>query len=500
MIRFKPLAALCAALLGINGTAAAEQARDDDPVAVARPALPPHAIVNAWQLPIADAAALAEQAIRNKVTDLQRDPVRHTLRFTKAASDGGFILGRVEPRLVRSGLDNTTGIVFDIRLHGASGVVARAQKGFAHSLRRQIEDVARLRNIAIAAIVWPETLPDRAEITEASRRVPREPHVFEKFIRGRKPDPVEGIWQRTDGRIQVGVYRELEQPGRIYRAMVLEAPEDGVWRPGEIKFELEMLEENLGSGALFRDDRARAETVWRFENGHLVALNAMPGGHVVRYARLGPKIKFDQEKLHNGTGWVVSENGYVVTNHHVIKKAEEIRVGFREGPWRPATVVLSDERMDIAILKVDEPDVLGPVLPLTGDRISPDGSAVTAVGFPLARRLGEKFKVTAGVISGQAGDKGDLTRLQHTAALQPGSSGGPLLDRHGNVVGVSVSLLKGSQVQDVNFAIKIGYLKLLLDGFDVPYQTGTPAEDLDPQQIAERVRGSVLPIWIKRTE
>lgn len=467
---------------------------------LAQPALPPHSIVNAWELPIAKAASMAEAALRSRVTDLQPDPVRHTLRFTKTFKDGGFILGRVEPKLVRSGLDGETGIVFEIIVHGSSGVDERERRRYIHHLKNRLEATARLRNLTVVPIIWPETLPDRAEIPLAARTVPRERDVFGKYIRKRKPDPVEGIWERDDGRIVVGVFRELLEPGNVYKAMVINAPEESDWQPGEIKFELELLEEGLLSGALYGDDRARANTVWRFEMGHLVALNARPGGNVVRYARVGPSVKFDVPPHRNGTGWVLTGDGHIVTNHHVIRDAIEIRVGERDGQWQAATVVLADERTDLAILKVENPAVLGPPLRLAQADTPADGAALTAVGFPMAKRLGENLKVTAGVVSSQTGDRGDLTRVQHTAALQPGSSGSPLFDRHGNVTAVAVSILKGAQVQDVNFAIKIGYLKLLLDGFGISYATGETAAPLDAEQIAARARSSVIPLWVERAE
>jgi S1-C subfamily serine protease len=476
----------------------AERSAEAEMRLIAQPALPPHSIVNAWQLPIAKAATMAEAALRSRVTDLQFDPVQHTLRFTRTFRDGGFVLGRVEPKLVRSGLDGTTGIMFDIVLHGSSGVEERARKVFIHQLKNRLESTARIRNIGVVPIIWPETLSDRAEIGLAKRTVPRERDIFGKFIKKRKPDPVEGIWEREDGKVVVGVFRELLEPGQVYKAMVLSAPERSDWQAGEIKFELKMLEEGLLSGALFGDDRARAETVWRFEMGHLVALNARPGGNIVRYARVGPSVKFDIPPLRNGTGWVISDTGHIVTNHHVVVDAIEIRVGERDGKWQRATIVLEDERTDLAILKVEDLSVLGPALSLAAGSTAPDGAQLTAVGFPMAKRLGENLKVTAGVVSSQTGDRGDLTRFQHTAALQPGSSGSPIFDRHGNVTAVAVSILKGSQVQDVNFAIKIGYLKLLLDGFGIAYRTGETETALDPEQIAARIKGSVIPLWVER--
>lgn len=486
-----------------NGFAAGDAGSEDrsaeaEMKLIAQPALPPHSIINAWKLPIAKAAAMAEAALRSRVTDLQPDPVRHTLRFTKTFRNGGFVLGRVEPKLVRSGLDGATGIVFDIVLHGSSGVEERPRQVFIHQLRNRLESTARIRNTPIVPIIWPETLSDRAEIGLAKRTVPRERDIFGKFIKKRKPDPVEGIWERDDGEVVVGVFRELLEPGHIYKAMVLSAPERSDWQAGEIKFELELLQEGLLSGALYDDERARAETVWRFEMGHLVALNAGHGGSVVRYARVGPKVKFDIPPLLNGTGWVVTDSGHIVTNHHVVVDAVEIRVGERDGVWQPATVVLADERTDLAILKVGDASALGPALPLAARSTAPDGAQLTAVGFPLAKRLGENLKTTAGVVSSQTGDRGDLTRFQHTAALQPGSSGSPIFDSDGNVTAVAVAILNGSQVQDVNFAIKIGYLKLMLDGFGIAYQTGPASEGLDPEQIAARARGSVVPLWVER--
>lgn len=497
MFRF-PRAMLSAIILALVPPIQA-LAVEKPPAGAAAPSVQPGEMVaKAWALTLAEAAELAAEVLRYRVADHQHDQVRQVVRFTHVTPEGAFMLGLVEPRLLRASFGRQGGVTFHVEMLGAGGAGEAARDALAAELDAALQQEAARRHVPVVSVIWPEVLSDRAEIVEAERTVPRRADVFEKFIRRRPPDPVEGVWRRHDGQMLVGIYRNLEAPGRIYHAMVLEAPKNGAWRAGEIKFEMELLEEDLASGPLFRDDRARADIVWRVERENLVALNGPEGA--VRYVRLGPRIDFDREPLHNGTGWVATAEGHVVTNFHVIKDAAEIRVGFREGPWRPARVIIADERMDLAVLEVENPDILGPPLPLAAGPAYPDGAEVTVLGYPLARRLGEKMKVTTGVVNGQNGDKGDPTRLQHSAATQPGSSGGPVVDRHGNVVAVSVSHLKGGDVEQVNFAIKIGYLRLLLEGFGITplHAAETPARA--PDVIAADLRGSVLPVWTTRDD
>lgn len=494
---------LCCAALPLRAAeapaAGADAAADRQATATARPAQPEAPVANAYAMTIGEAARLAVDVMHFSVADYEYDRIRQVIRFTQVTGDGGFMIGRVEPRLLKASFGRTAGVTFDVRMLGASGVAKDAQTAFAEGLKADLEREAARRRVPTVAVIWPETVADRAEIVEAKRTVPREADVFEKFIKRRSPDPVEGVWERHDGDVLVGIYRDQELPGKVYRAMVLEPPADSGWRAGEIKFEMELIEQDLASGPFYRDDRARADVVWRVGEEDLVALNT-PGTGVVRYSRLGPRLKFDGEPLHNGSAWVAAPGGYVVTNHHVIEDAEDIRVGFREGPWSAAKVVADDERLDIAVLKVAEPGFLGPPLHLSAGPVYPDGAAVTVLGYPLARRLGERIKVTTGVVSGQTGDKDDPTRLQHSAATQPGSSGGPVLDSHGNVIGVAVSTLRGEKVEQVNFAVKAGYVRLLLQGFGIDPEAPSATPARSAQEIARDLRGSVLPVWIRRAE
>lgn len=139
-----------------------------------------------------------------------------------------------------------------------------------------------------------------------------------------------------------------------------------------------------------------------------------------------------------GSGFVISEDGYVVTNNHVIEGADEILIEFTSGDELPATVVGTDPNTDIALLKVE---AKGPLTYVTfGDsNTARVGDWVMAIGNP----LGQGFSVSAGIVSARnralSGSYDDY--IQTDAAINRGNSGGPLFDMDGNVVGVNTAIL-----------------------------------------------------------
>jgi S1-C subfamily serine protease len=124
------------------------------------------------------------------------------------------------------------------------------------------------------------------------------------------------------------------------------------------------------------------------------------------------------------------------------------------------------------------------------------GEDVTVTGFPLAGLLSNDLIVTSGQVNSLAGLANDPTMLQISAPVQPGNSGGPLLDRSGAIVGVVVSKLNverlakltGDMAQNVNFAIKPEVLRLFLDTNRVQYRSAAIGQRLDGIVLAERAR------------
>ncbi|MFT4708228.1 MAG: serine protease Do [Ascidiaceihabitans sp.] len=139
-----------------------------------------------------------------------------------------------------------------------------------------------------------------------------------------------------------------------------------------------------------------------------------------------------------GSGFVISEDGYIVTNNHVIEGADEILIEFFSGEELPAKVIGTDPNTDIALLKVETDEPL-PFVPFGNSDEARVGDWVIAMGNP----LGQGFSVSAGIVSARnralSGNYDDY--IQTDAAINRGNSGGPLFNMDGEVVGVNTAIL-----------------------------------------------------------
>lgn len=172
----------------------------------------------------------------------------------------------------------------------------------------------------------------------------------------------------------------------------------------------------------------------------------------------------------NGSGFFLSQEGYIATNYHVIEEATVVQANFtRNGKVEsyPAKVVTVDPQNDLAIIKIDDPSFkyVSQIPYGLLSRTIDTGSEVFALGYPMADVMGNEIKFTDGKISSKSGIQGDARVYQISVPIQPGNSGGPLFDMNGNIVGITSSGLNRDyfKSENVNYAIKASYLKTLME-------------------------------------
>jgi len=150
---------------------------------------------------------------------------------------------------------------------------------------------------------------------------------------------------------------------------------------------------------------------------------------------------FDPTSRYNGSGWIYDADGHVITNHHVVNGAERIEVRLHDGTPVPAELIGTDQKTDIAVLRIDPRPGLIPAVRATGADVS-QGDMVFAFGSP----FGFEFSMSSGIVSGK-GRRATLTLtdryenlIQTDAAINPGNSGGPLTNIAGEVVGMNTAI------------------------------------------------------------
>lgn len=191
-----------------------------------------------------------------------------------------------------------------------------------------------------------------------------------------------------------------------------------------------------------------------------------------------------------GTCFLISTEGYMVTNFHCIQNATEITVKGIDGDFTTkygASIIATDPTNDLALIKVNNKNIkfAAPVYQLRSSGVM-QGEKVYAMGYPIAYSMGEEVKITEGIISSLSGIKKDISNFQITAAVNPGNSGGPLIDENGNLIGVIYA--KSIIAESAGYAIKSSYLEAFLkniESFTYPTLTNTIKDKSLPEKVME---------------
>lgn len=173
-------------------------------------------------------------------------------------------------------------------------------------------------------------------------------------------------------------------------------------------------------------------------------------------------------------GLVVSTSGEILTNAHVVRGTARLEIETYDGDVFQTKVVRTDQHHDLALLQVEGSAATWIPLPLKPTSLPRVGSEVYVVGHP----LGLGWTVSRGIVSAnrKPGEVGRTAMIQTDAAISPGNSGGPLLNRHGDLVGLVVAKLSGGGAENVAFAIPAS---AVLEFLDPPASSADLAPD-DP--------------------
>ncbi len=201
--------------------------------------------------------------------------------------------------------------------------------------------------------------------------------------------------------------------------------------------------------------------------------------------------KTPKQKEHyssSGTGFRVDKKGMLITNYHVVKGCSDVKVNGNK-----VVVKSTDSRNDLALLQ-GSPSSLIPYF--RAGRSVRLGDDIIIAGYPLQSVLGSGLNVTTGTVASLSGLGNNTSRMQITAPINSGNSGGPVFDNSGRIVGVVVSKINttkareilGEDIQGANFAIKGSVVRSFLDMNDVDYEVSSSNKNMSTADIAENAK------------
>jgi S1-C subfamily serine protease len=203
----------------------------------------------------------------------------------------------------------------------------------------------------------------------------------------------------------------------------------------------------------------------------------------------------------SGTGIVVTREGHVLTNEHVVRQCDALELIDDLNARYKAVVKATDSERDLALLTAEAR--AGAIASFRKDSAPKLGEAVTTVGYPLVNVLGTRASVGFGHVASTVGVRGNPAQMQISVPVQRGASGGPVLDQAGNVIGVVVSKLDalklaeklGDLAQNVNFAVRGDTVRAFLEAQRVEYAVSENAAKLENTELASR--GAAMTVRVR---
>lgn len=401
-----------------------------------------------------DSVAALGQRISDGVGALEND--LEAIRWLTVAAEAGHKTAQSNLAIMYAngeGVDKDLVVAYKwANLAGSSGADVTDIKSWL-TLRMSREEVARAQSLSA---LWKPT-----EFTELS---------FSNVAsaEGRKAAP------KSDP-LTMEIQTGLTELG------FLRGPIDGYWGP-VTRAAIEAFQRSYGVAVDGKVSPQLATQIGR-------ALSATPG--------MESRPLDNSAETATGSGFVISTAGHVVTNAHVVTGCRRLKLDNGE----LLTMQAYDPTADLALLQSSTLATVRPLALRRGTSLQV-AEQVAVAGYPLTGIVSPDLNVTLGNVSALSGPDGNNSLIQITAPVQPGNSGGPILDEAGNVVGVVVSKLDAIAVasvtgdipQNVNFGISLNALRAFLDEQGVRYSSSISGTALRSTQVVEQARSSIVRI------
>lgn len=369
------------------------------------------------------------------------------------------------------------------------------QDDFNKATRRAFGDIAELK-YKFDPLLTPKFDNPNIEITAEKEA------TLKNYFDNNQIDILEGIYKSYQndafGYYKLGIKKRSNE----FIAIVIES-ESKIWKPGEVKaiFEKSSMQ-GFYSVRWYMSNKKLYETFAEITNGGILSVEFKESSgakSISKLVKMYPSAEQNKKEPRtpdaSGSGFLISLNGMIATNAHVIADSKEIEVSFSNEKGTKsykAKKILVDSKNDVAIIQIsDEKFKDLETLPFGISENAEIGEKVFTIGYPLNDIMGSNFKVTDGIISAKSGISDDVRFYQISVPLQPGNSGGPLFNKDGNIIGITSARLNsnavGTLVQNVNYAIKSNYLSNLvsmLPGIKSP----SPTSILAKKELQEQVK------------
>lgn len=343
---------------------------------------------------------------------------------------------------------------------------------------------------------------------------------LKRYMDSKNIDAIEGIYKSYQAANDPSVsykFAIVKKQIGVYHAILIES-ETPIWNPGEVKMIIENTAiNNVFSIKYFMQDKTKIETFATITKSSFkidFSKQNAKDNPIATFIKIYPfsaqvpsevasVILPETEFVGSGTSFLITKSGLIATNYHVIEKGTRFSATNNAlGKNFELEVVLRDKINDLAILRIKNLDTSFRSLPYRISTRAKAGEHVFTIGYPLDVYMGDNEKTTDGIINSLTGFQDDSRKLQISAPIQPGNSGGPLFDLKGNLIGITTSSLESRTVdiQNVNYAIKASVLQnlnaLLPDSEQAQFETSENTADLPLPTLIEKYRSCVFKISV----